>query len=100
MEPFKPPNINPTWRLVGKLKEAPRTHLLMCNILFDKIRTGSNLMKKILIISSYIAPPLRHIGIPSFLTILALNYGKDTRFWMPGAHGVKVKMENLEICLF
>jgi len=34
------------WRLLWKLKSAPCNHLLMWNILFDKIPTGSNLMKR------------------------------------------------------
>lgn len=46
MEPFKPQSINSTWRLLQKLKATPCTHLLMWKILFDKIPTASNLMKK------------------------------------------------------
>eukprot|EP00253_Pinus_taeda_P003007 PITA_03007 len=46
IEPIRPPNIHPTWKVLWKLKSAPRTRLLMWNILFDKIPTGSNLMKR------------------------------------------------------
>jgi len=46
MEPYKPQNIHPTWKALWKLKSAPRTRLLMWNILFDKIPTGTNLMKR------------------------------------------------------
>lgn len=46
MEPYKPLNILPTWKALWKLGAAPRTRLLMWNILFDKIPTGTNLMKR------------------------------------------------------
>lgn len=46
MEPYKPLDNNPTWKTLWKLKVAPRTHLLMWNILFDKIPTCVNLMKR------------------------------------------------------
>eukprot|EP00253_Pinus_taeda_P002467 PITA_02467 len=46
IEPIRPPNIHPTWKALWKLKSAPRTRLLMWNILFDKIPTGSILMKR------------------------------------------------------
>eukprot|EP00253_Pinus_taeda_P013597 PITA_13597 len=46
MEPYKPPVLQCTWRTIWKLKAAPRTRLLMWNILFDKIPTGNNLMKR------------------------------------------------------
>eukprot|EP00253_Pinus_taeda_P027341 PITA_27341 len=46
IEPIRPPNIHPTWKAIWKLKSAPRTRLLMWNILFDKIPTGTNLMKR------------------------------------------------------
>eukprot|EP00253_Pinus_taeda_P025399 PITA_25399 len=45
IEPIRPPNIHPTWRALWKLKSAPRTRLLMWNILFDKIPMSTNLMK-------------------------------------------------------
>lgn len=46
MEPYRPPEILPTWKALWKLKSAPRTRLLMWNILFDKIPIGTNLMKR------------------------------------------------------
>lgn len=46
MEPYKPPVLLPTWKVIWKLKAAPHTQLLMWNILFDKIPTGNNLMKR------------------------------------------------------
>eukprot|EP00253_Pinus_taeda_P033090 PITA_33090 len=46
MESFKPPNILPIWKDLWKLGAAPRTRLLMWNILFDKIPTETNLMKQ------------------------------------------------------
>eukprot|EP00253_Pinus_taeda_P030204 PITA_30204 len=46
IEPTRPPIIHPTWRALWKLKSAPRTRLLFWNILFDKIPTGTNLMKR------------------------------------------------------
>jgi len=46
MEPYKPQIVNPIWRLLWKLKATPRTHLLLWNILFDKIPTGANMMKR------------------------------------------------------
>eukprot|EP00253_Pinus_taeda_P025252 PITA_25252 len=46
MEPYKPPVLQSTWRTIWKLKAAPRSRLLMWNILFDKIPTGNNLMKR------------------------------------------------------
>eukprot|EP00253_Pinus_taeda_P029159 PITA_29159 len=46
IESIRPPNIHPTWKALWKLKSAPHTRLLMWNILFDKIPTGTNLMKR------------------------------------------------------
>eukprot|EP00253_Pinus_taeda_P033651 PITA_33651 len=46
MDPHKPPDLHPTWKSIWKFKAAPRTRLLMWNIIFDKIPTGSNLMKR------------------------------------------------------
>jgi len=46
MDPFKPQDINPTWKLLWKLKATPRSRLLMWNILFERIPTGLNLMKR------------------------------------------------------
>eukprot|EP00253_Pinus_taeda_P008243 PITA_08243 len=46
MEPYKPAVILPVWKALWKLDAAPRTRLLMWNILADKIRTGINLMKR------------------------------------------------------
>eukprot|EP00253_Pinus_taeda_P034809 PITA_34809 len=45
-EPYKPRVLQSTWRTIWKLKAAPRTRLLMWNILFDKIPTSNNLMKR------------------------------------------------------
>eukprot|EP00253_Pinus_taeda_P030816 PITA_30816 len=46
MEAFKPPSILPIWKDLWKLEAAPRTRLLMWNIIFDKIPIGTNLMKR------------------------------------------------------
>jgi len=46
MDAFKPPTILPIWRDLWKLDADPRTRLLMWNILFDKIPTGTNLKKR------------------------------------------------------
>eukprot|EP00253_Pinus_taeda_P006554 PITA_06554 len=46
MEAFKPPTILPIWRDLWKLDAAPHTRLLMWNILFNKIPTGTNLKKR------------------------------------------------------
>eukprot|EP00253_Pinus_taeda_P032607 PITA_32607 len=46
IEPIRPPIIHPTWKALWKLKSAPRTRLLLWNILLDKIPTGTNLMKR------------------------------------------------------
>lgn len=46
MEPFKPQDILPLWKTIWKLQAAPRCRLLMWNIIFDKIPTGTNLLKR------------------------------------------------------
>jgi len=46
MELHKPQIIEPWWNLLWKIKEAPRTRLLMWSILFNKTQTGANLMKQ------------------------------------------------------
>eukprot|EP00253_Pinus_taeda_P034161 PITA_34161 len=46
IESIRPPDIHPSWKALWKLKSAPRTCLVMWNILFDKIPTGTNLMKR------------------------------------------------------
>eukprot|EP00253_Pinus_taeda_P003262 PITA_03262 len=46
MESHKPLTILPIWKDLWKLDAAPHTRLLMWNILFDKIPTGTNLLKR------------------------------------------------------
>lgn len=46
MDPHKPQSIDPNWRSFWKLKAAPRTCLLLWNILFYKVPTSANLMKR------------------------------------------------------
>lgn len=41
-----PVNVQPWWKDLWKLKAAPRMRMLMWTILFNKIPTGSNLMKR------------------------------------------------------
>lgn len=46
MEAQKPEHLEPWWKALWKLKVAPRTRVLMWSILFNKVPTGLNLMKR------------------------------------------------------
>eukprot|EP00253_Pinus_taeda_P035221 PITA_35221 len=46
MDLYRPPILQPSWKMIWKLKATPRSRLLMWNIISDKIPTGLNLMKR------------------------------------------------------
>lgn len=46
MEQFQPEHAQQWWKAIWKLKAAPRTRMLMWAILFNKIPTGTNLIKR------------------------------------------------------
>eukprot|EP00253_Pinus_taeda_P032224 PITA_32224 len=78
IEPIRPPIIHPTWRALWKLKYAPRTRLLFWNILFDKIPTGTNLMKR-----SFHGPFRCHLCLAEEESTahLFLNCNVSKQFW-------------------